>query len=89
MQRHMRVGLITGATILIPIIAAVANAQAISPDRVGARFCWLKDTRFENDAKLDEALQYFRQAKAAGYTGVVLANSKWFALPGAQGGRGG
>ena len=55
------------------------------PPRLKHRICWLSRTRFENDAVLEEAKEYLRRAKAAGYTAVVLGNSKWLALPAAWG----
>jgi hypothetical protein len=55
------------------------------PARLRHRICWLSRTRFENDDVLEEAKEYLRRAKAAGYTAVVLGNSKWLALPSAWG----
>jgi len=55
------------------------------PPRLKQRICWLARTRFENDAVLEEAKEYLRHAKAAGYTAVVLGNSKWLAWPAAWG----
>jgi hypothetical protein len=52
---------------------------------LGERICWLSDTRYQDDAALEKAKQYLKQAKASGYTAVVLANSKWLAMPKAWG----
>jgi hypothetical protein len=61
------------------------RASPIPPERVRERICWLSDTQYQDDAALEKAKQYLKQAKAAGYTAVVLANSKWLAMPKAWG----
>jgi hypothetical protein len=75
---------VLAATVLA---AATARGQTrtIAPERLKERLCWLDDTRLADDAALESAKRYLQRAKTAGYTGAVMSNQKWLAMPGAWG----
>jgi hypothetical protein len=70
--------------LLVQLLGASASgAENISPDRLRERICdtpW-EFSRLGDDAALVRAKAYLGRAKAAGFTAVVLANTKWLALP--------
>ena len=74
----------SGFYLLVQLLgASVSGAENISPDRLRERICdspW-EFSRLRDDAELARAKAYLGRAKAAEFTAVVLANTKWLALP--------
>jgi hypothetical protein len=70
--------------LLVMLLGASASAaEILSPGRLRERICdspW-EFSRLGDGAELARAKAYLGRAKAAGFTAVVFANTKWLALP--------